>query len=317
MANTTFDAIATNLVAGATAAAFQMPPGTLPEPTLTARVYDQAQTPLRSVSGKHRGTLLEALAKSVVCEQLGLDPEQACLPPPADAVACNGSCVGANSTPYDFGLIDPSTGALVRYEVKSAQLKWGIHHKYWKLNFQKIKPALHDRLVLVLYTPHACYVAVHTGGAGVSRAGRGEAANGHTIQFVGPRNEADPTAAVHAILARLAGHGVGVVQIQYDDPRFAVAVFQAEPTVTAAAYAGGRLAALSPKCRGQAYEATARAVDAWLGLNPTDATAVDGDGGAVVAHGGQRLGRNATPFDYWTTGTQGPPATAPRSRAAR
>ena len=65
--------------------------------------------------------------------------ETACDPP--SGVCINGAKRGRTSEIYDFMI------AGRRVEVKSSQLKWNSHHKYWEAHWQHIKRDEYDDLV--------------------------------------------------------------------------------------------------------------------------------------------------------------------------
>lgn len=158
--------------------------------TTTHDAYDGV--PLATHSSKARGDILERVARRVMENKLG---GTACDPPPG--VRINGSKRGRNSETYDFII----GGRCV--EVKSAQLKWNSHMKYWEAHWQNIKRDEYDELVLVLYTPTGLYMFLHDHVYGVSTRGRSQGASGGKVVVYAPCNVPSISTATDAILKKM------------------------------------------------------------------------------------------------------------------
>ena len=159
--------------------------------TITHAAY--VGVPLGDLSSKARGDVLEGVVRRVLEQRAGKAATDA-----AAGATVAGRKRGRNSAPYDFAL----SGR--RVEVKSAQLAWNTHKRYWEAVWQNIKPDAHDDLYLALYTPSGVYIHLHNGVHGVSTQGKEQAANGGRVIACGPRFEPCIARATAVVCDKLA-----------------------------------------------------------------------------------------------------------------
>ena len=149
--------------------------------------------PLANLSSKTRGDTLECIVRRVLEQRAGEVATD-----PVASTTVSGRKRGRNSAAYDFGLCGR------RVEVKSAQLAWNMHNRYWKASWENIKPDAHDDLYLALYTPYGVYIYLHDGVYGVSTSGKAQAARGGNVQTYGPCSEPSIAKATASVCEKLA-----------------------------------------------------------------------------------------------------------------
>ena len=162
--------------------------------TRTTRTF--ADAPLASLSSGTRGNVLERVVRHVLARTLGVPVTAA---PPGECV--DGGARGASSTACDF-LIHGTT----RVEVKASLMSWDKSHRRWILQFQAVKPELHDVLYLAFMAPDGVHVFVHDGHAGVSTTGKKTASTGKQIIFCAPEKMLAWQAASRNLLKHLGGY---------------------------------------------------------------------------------------------------------------
>lgn len=162
-------------------------------PVTTTKTHDAYDgVPLATLSSKARGDIMEVVAMRIMEEKMGEKAQT-----PTSGTCVNGSKRGRNSEEYDFLI------AGRRVEVKSAQLKWNTHKRYWWVNWQHIKRDAYDDLLLVLYTPLGVYLFLHDHTYGVTTNGKSQHACGGSIYVWGRRNEACVSVTLDFILGKL------------------------------------------------------------------------------------------------------------------
>ena len=126
--------------------------------TRTYEVYKGL--PLSDMSPQERGAVIQ----NVVRRHLEEKYETTATSPTGKA--CQRRKRGRNQTTHEFFVLGQ------RNEVKNAQLAWDKSNNYWCAKWQAVKSALHDKLLLVLYTPSGLYVFEHDGKFGVTTQGK-------------------------------------------------------------------------------------------------------------------------------------------------
>ena len=172
--------------------------------TQTADVYQKL--PLATLSPSERGDLLENDTRYVVEETTGektYDPDA--------GTTLTGKKRGRNQAPFDFYLGDGRQ----RVEVKSAQLSWDKHNKYWYANFQNVKREEYDLLYLALYTPSGIYVFKHNDEFGRSTHGKQQESCGGKVSVNGPKYEESIEKATKAVLKKMCS--MHVKTIKFDE----------------------------------------------------------------------------------------------------
>ena len=233
--------------------------------------------PLADLSSKARGDILECVVRRVL-EQRACEAAT----DPVSSSTVSGRKRGRNSAAYDFGLCGRHV------EVKSAQLKWDMHGRYWMAVWQAIKPDEHDDLYLALYTPSGVFLYLHDGVYGVSTNGKAQASSGGKVHAVGPRSELSIAKATAVVCEKLESMFVTHV------PREQLDV--SRRTVTHDAYVGVPLANLSSKARGDILECVVRRV---LEQRACEA-ATDPVASSTVS--GRKRGRNSAAYDFGLCG---------------
>ena len=131
-----------------------------------------AGCPLNAITPQLRGKVLETVARGVY----QWSRPDSIIEDPIPGQRCNGTKRGLNSAEYDF-LCDGR-----RVQCKSAQLCWHESERRWRVQFQKIKPNLHDDLLLVLYSPSGLHVLTYT--VPVSVQGPRGSCSAKTLSFI-------------------------------------------------------------------------------------------------------------------------------------
>jgi hypothetical protein len=163
--------------------------------TRTTSVYETV--PMGPLSCKVRGVMIENVVRAFMSRHHTITdaPGSSCV---------NGAARGKNSATCDF-LIDGE-----RTEVKSSLLVWNKHHKGFLLHFSKIKPELHDRLLLAWMTPDGIHIFEHDGVSGMSTNGKSTEATGKKIHMRahgGRTGYTVPSAAERFLLKQFAWWG--------------------------------------------------------------------------------------------------------------
>jgi hypothetical protein len=163
--------------------------------TRTASVYETV--PMGTLSYKARGAMIENVVRAFMCRHHTITDA-----PGSSRV--NGTARGKNTTTCDF-LMDGE-----RTEVKSSLLLWDKCRKGFKLQFSKIKPELHDRLLLAWMTPDGIHIFEHDGVSGMSTSGTSTKAMGKNIYMFAPGGRTGytvPSAAERFLLKQFAWWG--------------------------------------------------------------------------------------------------------------
>ena len=172
-----------------------------------------------------------------------------------------------------------------RVACKSAGLRWDASQTGWCLRFADVQlsatdggDAAFDELQLAVYTPEEVHVFQHDLHAGVSTNGKRTATMGHTIQFVGPRNELDWRVALGEILGKMKDRGCKLLgSVDFDDPRLAAAIVGTPMPMSASAYEGVPLIDCGAKARSDVLSRLVRRLDeGWLHDGATFAEPVAG-----------------------------------------
>ena len=247
---------------------------TLTAMTKTTDVYQKL--PLATLTPKERGDLLEkAVRYDAVEETTGektYDPDA--------GETHTGKKRGRNQAPFDFYLGDGRQ----RVEVKSAQLRWNKHDKYWQASFQGVKRAEYDLLYLALYTPSGIYVFKHDDEYGISTHGKQQESCGGYINVYGPRNEESIEEATRVVLEKMGSMFVKHIPLD---------TIEITRNVTRDSYKDVPFATLSPKERGDILEKAVRDVVE----ETTGEKTYDPDPGKRI--NGKKRGRNSAPFDFY------------------
>lgn len=148
--------------------------------------------PLSDVSCAARGMIIERAVRGVMeamVDELSNVPEV--------GKRVNGHSLGRNQSSCDFVLSG------VRYEVKSAQLKWACSRKRWVAAWTGIKWDRFDQLLLAMYTPSGIYIFRHDGVTGITTSGKSQESCGGSVQVFGPSNESSVFSATEVIVAKM------------------------------------------------------------------------------------------------------------------
>jgi hypothetical protein len=148
--------------------------------TKTSEIYDNV--PMGALSSPARAAMLENIVRSIMARDHDVSDA-----PISNSV--NGSRRGKCRTECDF-IVDK-----LRAEVKSCQMIWDKHNKGYKLHFESIKPALHDRLLLCWQTPTSLHIFEHDGVSGFSTNGKSTSSSGSQIQMYAPSGRSGYTVA--------------------------------------------------------------------------------------------------------------------------
>ena len=169
--------------------------GELAHRTVTALAF--AGAPLASHDGFTRGKVLTGYARRCDAdEHPGAVIEDA-----VAGEAVDGRRQAQNNAAYDW----QRDGR--RVACKGAQLKWNGGNQFWELKFSAVKLDACDELLLAAYTPEGVHLFRHDGRAGLSTSGKGTAATGKEINFVGPSNEPDWRVSLREILDKMEAKG--------------------------------------------------------------------------------------------------------------
>jgi len=233
--------------------------------------------PLMDIGTKARGDAVELIVRRH--DKRDCHPDAIFLHA-QDSLCSNGARRGSNATNNDYDRqLSDEPNVKKNVEVKSAIMCYDITNKEWKVEFQEIKPWLHNELRLALVLDDGVHIFVFKGP--VPNAGRKKFSS--RIQ--------EPHAAGRALLERMSKKCTFVGHVAFDDPNYADLF--AHTTVTSLAFRGVPLAARGEKSRGTILERIARRHGE---LCHPDSTFEDPDPG--VDKNGKKRGKGAAKNDY-------------------
>ena len=160
---------------------------------MTTRTYEVYKgLPLSDMSPQERGTVIQ----NVVRRHLEEKYETTATSPTGERCV-NGRKRGRHQTTHEFYILGE------RNEVKNAQLAWDKSSNCWRAAWKNVKSALHDKLLLVLYTPSGLYLFEHDGKFGVTTQGKEQDSCGGKVQVYGPKWQEDIHVATQVVLSKL------------------------------------------------------------------------------------------------------------------
>jgi len=170
----------------------------------------------------------------------------------------NGACCGANSSENDFILVQNDIDK--RTEVKASLLHWDNINGRWQILFVKIKPKLHDVLILVVIDVDRLHIFQRDAKCttGNSSSGVSTDSEGHQIGMDAPTSAPEFSDAMEYICKSLEEQGELLGCVKFDDESYKD-IFAAR-TAADKAYANIPFAGLHWKTRGDVTEAVGRLV---------------------------------------------------------
>ena len=163
--------------------------------TLTKTQQAYVGAPLALYTVKRRGVLLEHITRRVWEECTNTKTFDPC---DDDALCINGSKRSLSCATHDF-----QDEAGLKYEVKSAQLKWNCTKQRWLAEWMNVKSEYHDRLLLALYTPKGIHMFQHDGIFGVTTRGRDQRSGGGGVFAYAPVGEDSIEQATSIIVKKM------------------------------------------------------------------------------------------------------------------
>ena len=173
-------------------------------------------------------------------------------------VCVNGACLGAYSSENDFILVQNNVDK--RTEVKSTLLHWNNAKGCWRIQFEKIKPKLHDVLILVVIDVDRLHIFQRNANCttGNTSSGVSTDSNGHQIGMEAPTSAPEFSDAMKHVCKSLEEQGELLGCVKFDDESYKD-IFAAR-TPADKAYANIPFAGLHGKTRGDVAEAVGRLV---------------------------------------------------------
>ena len=204
----------------------------------------------------------------------------------------NGDRRSASTSENDFILVQNNIDR--RAEVKSALLHWNNAKGCWRIQFEKIKPKLHDVLILVVIDVDRLHIFQRNANCttGNTSSGVSTDSNGHQIGMEAPTSAPEFSDAMKHVCKSLEEQGELLGCVKFDDESYKD-IFAAR-TPADRAYANIPFAGLHGSTRGDVAEAVGRLVHSRH--LPKYHSVIDAASGTRCD--GRALGRNNTSHDF-------------------
>jgi hypothetical protein len=212
------------------------------------------ETPLATKSPILRGAIVEEVVKRFYAQELGADVFDA-----EASTSVNGAARGKASERYDFQARSTNGDGVITnrcVEVKNARMAYNQSQRKWMLQFDAVKMAEHDELVLSFEGFDGLRLYKWKGGNMATKGKRTEA-QGNSIYVHASRSQPDPVAAHAQLVREMAERNDLVKFVAYADPYYTD--LWTRTTRTTSVYETVPMGALSHSVRGAMIENVVRA----------------------------------------------------------